>query len=53
MTSDQATKNELGKRFKCENCNAEVLCTKAGAGLVHCCDQPMSLLKPKALPSSD
>ncbi len=53
MTTEAETHNELGKRFKCEVCGCEVLCTKAGAGLVHCCDQPMTVQKPKALPSSD
>ncbi|MCS7003381.1 MAG: desulfoferrodoxin [Dehalococcoidia bacterium] len=52
MTDDVAT-NEMGKRFKCNTCGAEVLCTKAGAGRVACCGVPMEVLKPKALPSSD
>lgn len=45
--------NQLGKRFKCETCGTEVLCTKAGEGSVICCDKEMELQKPKALPSSD
>jgi len=45
--------NQLGKRFKCETCGTEVLCTKAGVGAITCCDKEMELQKPKALPSSD
>ena len=45
--------NQLGKRFKCESCGSEVLCTKAGEGSVQCCGKDMELQKPKALPSSD
>jgi desulfoferrodoxin-like iron-binding protein len=45
--------NQLGKRFKCEACGSEVLCTKAGEGSVVCCGKEMELQKPKALPSSD
>ncbi|MBI2865568.1 MAG: desulfoferrodoxin [Chloroflexi bacterium] len=45
--------NELGKRFRCDNCGTEVLCTKAGGGAVTCCDKEMELQKPKPLPSSD
>jgi len=45
--------NQLGKRFKCEVCNTEVLCTKAGEGAIMCCNKEMSLQQPKALPSSD
>jgi hypothetical protein len=45
--------NQLGKRFKCEVCGTEVLCTKAGAGAVTCDGKEMELQKPKALPSSD
>ncbi len=45
--------NQLGKRFKCEMCNTEVLCTKAGEGSIMCCNKEMGLQQPKALPSSD
>jgi hypothetical protein len=45
--------NEFGKRYQCEKCGTEVLCTKPGEGKVWCCDQEMALQKPKALPSSD
>lgn len=45
--------NQLGKRFECTTCGAELLCTKAGEGTVMCCDQPMELKKPAALPTAD
>jgi len=45
--------NQLGKRFKCEVCDTEVLCTKAGDGTIICCDKEMALQEPKPLPSSD
>jgi len=45
--------NQLGKRFKCEICGTEVLCTKAGEGTVVCCGQEMKIQKPRPLPSSD
>lgn len=45
--------NQLGKRYKCENCGTEVLCIKGSNGEVVCCDKPMTLLQPKMLPSAD
>ena len=45
--------NLLGKRFLCEVCGTQVLCTKAGEGVVHCCNQEMTLQQPKPLPSAD
>jgi len=45
--------NQLGGRFKCTVCGTEVLCTKAGAGVISCCGKEMELQKPKPLPSSD
>ena len=45
--------NQLGKRLTCEKCGAQVLVTKAGAGEVSCCGQPMKIVEPKPLPSSD
>ncbi len=45
--------NLLGKRFVCENCGSQVLCTKAGEGAVHCCSAEMTLQQPKPLPSAD
>ncbi|MBI4497811.1 MAG: hypothetical protein HY689_07935 [Chloroflexi bacterium] len=45
--------NQLGKRYVCEICGTEILCTKPGAGEVGCDGQPMKLQVPKPLPSSD
>jgi desulfoferrodoxin-like iron-binding protein len=46
-------RNFLGKRYRCEACGIEVLCTKAGDGMITCCNQPMTIQEPKPLPSSD
>lgn len=45
--------NQLGKRFKCDICGTEVLCTKAGEGTAVCCDKNMTPQEPRPLPSSD
>ena len=45
--------NQLGKRFFCDVCETEVLCTKAGPGAVQCCEKDMELREPKPLPSAD
>ncbi|MBM3166295.1 MAG: hypothetical protein FJZ94_02430 [Chloroflexi bacterium] len=45
--------NQLGKRFKCQTCGTEVLCTKAGEGAIACCGKAMELQEPRPLPSSD
>ena len=45
--------NQLGKRYKCQECGTEILCTKTGEGAVMCCDKEMELQQPRALPSSD
>jgi len=45
--------NQLGKRYRCEKCGTEVLCTKAGEGVAMCCDQEMTAQEPRPLPSSD
>lgn len=45
--------NQLGKRYHCETCNTEVLCTKQGSGTVGCHGQDMAEQQPKPLPSSD
>jgi len=45
--------NQLGKRYKCQTCTTEVLCTKAGEGTVECCDKPMNVQEPRPIPSSD
>jgi desulfoferrodoxin-like iron-binding protein len=45
--------SQLGKRYKCEVCGTEVLCTKAGGGALECCGKEMKVVEPKPLPSSD
>ncbi len=45
--------NQLGRRYVCSKCGTQVLITKAGEGLLTCCDANMELQQPKALPSSD
>ena len=45
--------NELGKRYICEVCGTESLCTKAGEGATECCDKPLTLQQPRVLPASD
>lgn len=35
--------NQLGKRYKCLSCNSEFIVTRAGAGTISCCGQPMVL----------
>ncbi|HEY8692242.1 MAG TPA: desulfoferrodoxin [Chloroflexota bacterium] len=45
--------NQLGKRYSCEVCGSEVLCTKAGEGVVHCCGKAMQLKQPRPLASAD
>ena len=34
--------NEMGKRYTCDTCGAQVIVTKAGAGALVCHGQPMS-----------
>lgn len=45
--------SQLGKRYYCEACGSEALCTKAGEGIPVCCEEEMKVREPKALPSSD
>jgi hypothetical protein len=45
--------SQLGKRYKCEECNTEALCTKAGKENPVCCGKEMKIQEPKPLPSSD
>ena len=44
---------QLGKRYKCNTCNTEVLCTKPSDCDPNCCGGEMELQKPKKKPSSD
>ena len=34
--------NQMGKRYACGTCNAEVVVTKAGEGAIECHGQPMT-----------
>jgi hypothetical protein len=45
--------SQLGKRYRCEVCGTEILCTKASKELPTCCDKEMVTQEPKPLPSSD
>ena len=45
--------NQLGRRYRCEECGSMVLCTKAGQGVVQCHDAEMVVQMPRKLPSSD
>ena len=45
--------SQLGKRYRCEVCGTEILCTKAGGGNPVCCEKEMEVQEPKPLPSSD
>ncbi|HCX90811.1 MAG: desulfoferrodoxin [Deltaproteobacteria bacterium CG12_big_fil_rev_8_21_14_0_65_43_10] len=45
--------SQLGKRYKCQECSTEILCTKAGEGSPVCCDKDMEVQEPKPLASSD
>ena len=44
---------KLGKRYRCEVCGTEALCTKAGEGKLECCGKEMVIQEPKPIPSSD
>jgi desulfoferrodoxin-like iron-binding protein len=37
--------NQVGKRYRCAKCGAEVMVTRGGNGAVTCCGQPMELKK--------
>lgn len=45
--------SKLGKRYRCETCGTETLCTKAGEGNLECCEKEMIIQEPKPIPSSD
>jgi desulfoferrodoxin-like iron-binding protein len=44
---------EIGKRYTCDSCGAQVLAIKAGTGELECCSTPMALMDPKPIPSGD
>ncbi|HEY78670.1 MAG TPA: desulfoferrodoxin [Dehalococcoidia bacterium] len=37
--------NQIGKRYVCTKCGAEVIVTRAGDGTVNCCGKPMEQKK--------
>jgi desulfoferrodoxin-like iron-binding protein len=37
--------NQIGKRYYCTKCGAEVIVTRGGDGTIHCCGQPMEMKK--------
>ncbi|HTY82396.1 MAG TPA: hypothetical protein VMB24_06400 [Dehalococcoidales bacterium] len=37
--------NQVGKRYRCTKCGAELIITKAGAGAITCCSMPMEQKK--------
>jgi hypothetical protein len=43
----------IGKRYVDEVVGVELLCTKAGAGILACDGRPLALRTPKPLPSTD
>ena len=45
--------NDLGHRYRCEECATVVLCIRRGEGEIHCCATQMLLLAPRELPSAD
>lgn len=45
--------SQLGKRYRCEECGTEILCTKVGEGNPVCCSKEMAAQEPRPLPSSD
>lgn len=44
---------QLGKRYRCETCNTEILCTKPAEGNPVCCEKEMELQQPNTEKSSD
>lgn len=37
--------NQVGKRYKCAKCGAEMMVTRGSNGTVSCCGQPMEQKK--------
>jgi hypothetical protein len=51
MSADD--QNQLGKRYRCETCETEVLCMKRGDGRFECHGKPMAVVELAELPASD
>jgi hypothetical protein len=45
--------NQVGKRYRCEVCETEIICVKGGGGRLECHGAPIALLPAKPLPSTD
>jgi hypothetical protein len=45
--------SQLGKRYTCSECEAQVLIVKTGEGTLRCHGKEMEIAAPKPLPSSD
>jgi hypothetical protein len=52
MTAD-ADENQLGKRYRCDQCGTEIMCLKRGDGRFVCHGIKMTVIEVEALPSSD
>jgi len=52
-TEEGEDMTQLGKRYRCEICGSEALCTKVGEGSLVCCGKEMEEQEPRPLPSSD
>ncbi len=50
---DEQDMNQVGKRFRCDECGSEALITKGGEGELHCCGSAMQLVVPKKTASAD
>ena len=37
--------NNVGKRYTCTICGAEVIITRGGSGIITCCNVPMEIKK--------
>jgi hypothetical protein len=51
--SDTDTELQAGKRYRCETCGGELICTAPGDGSLACCGAPMTAEDPKPMPSAD
>jgi hypothetical protein len=45
--------SQVGKRYECNVCGGQLICTRAGGGVLECDGTPMALVEPRVLPSSD
>jgi hypothetical protein len=52
-TMSEIENNQVGKRYRCEQCGLGVMCAKAGPGRFTCHHRPMVMVSTKPLPSTD